>query len=137
MKMKKFISSLTAAVMAATTVLTSALVTPAMSFMASAADDDAFGQVWLAGSIGGITGGVKSDEVSVIADGTYTVSVDNMSEMDGYNQWYTTIQTLYLESNINSYTYENIKINIDSIVIDGTEAEYTQSFSYSLSLFII
>ena len=96
MKMKKFISSLTAAVMAATTVLTSALVTPAMSFMASAADDDAFGQVWLAGSIGGITGGVKSDEVSVIADGTYTVSVDNMSEMDGYNQWYTTIQTLYL-----------------------------------------
>lgn len=39
MKMKKFLSSLTAGVMAATTILTSALVTPMMSLAATAADD--------------------------------------------------------------------------------------------------
>ena len=60
MKMKKFLSSLTAGVMAATTVFTSALVTPVMSFIATAADADAIGTASLMGQVGSNTNWVKT-----------------------------------------------------------------------------
>ena len=78
MKMKKFISSLTAAVMAATTVLTSALVTPAMSFMASAADEAAGHTAFLhiqsnSYNINNYKPGLGTD-ANIVEDGDYSVS---------------------------------------------------------------
>ena len=75
MKMKKFLSSLTAGVMAATTVFTSALVTPVMSFIATAADADAIGTATLVGVVGANTNWEADvNATSITGDGEYTVS---------------------------------------------------------------
>ena len=80
MKMKKFLSSLTAGVMAATTILTSALVTPMMSLAATAADD-AIGTASLMGSVGS-NSNWDDNGVSITGDGEYTVSWDLTTASD-------------------------------------------------------
>ena len=82
MKMKKFLSSLTAGVMAATTILTSALVTPMMSLAATAADD-AIGTATLIGTVGSNQNWeADTNAVSIGGDGEYTVSWDMTTASD-------------------------------------------------------
>ena len=97
MKMKKFLSSLTAGVMAATTILTSALVTPMMSLAATAADSDAIGTATFVGQAGSNSywgegdtsnNGAAPTPVSISGDGEYTVSWD-LSESSGSIEFLT------------------------------------------------
>ena len=79
MKMKKFLSSLTAGVMAATTILTSALVTPMMSLAATAADDAPIAFLHIQSSDGkwslnNYKAGTGTD-VTIDKSGSYEVSV--------------------------------------------------------------
>ena len=129
MKMKKFLSSLTAGVMAATTILTSALVTPMMSLAATAADD-AIGTATFVGQVGSNSywgegdtsnNGAAPTPVSISGDGEYTVSWD-LSESSGSIEFLTVqINPAGDTANFTTHTFKDLKVSLGSVSINGEE----------------
>ena len=122
MKMKKFLSSLTAGVMAATTVFTSALVTPVMSFIATAADADAIGTASLIGSVGSNTNW-KTDvnATSITGDGEYTVSWDLETASGSIDFLAVQIDKAGDTENFTTDTFKDLKVSLSSVSINGEE----------------
>ena len=132
MKMKKFLSSLTAGVMAATTILTSALVTPMMSLAATAADDapTAFLHIqsgdgdW---SLNNYKVGMGTD-ATIDKSGSYEVSVkrgDWGDALSSYNFFDLCVQDPDIYGGKSLYK----KITIDSVKIGGTTHEINQEYT--------
>ena len=132
MKMKKFLSSLTAGVMAATTILTSALVTPMMSLAATAADDapTAFLHIqsgdgdW---SLNNYKVGMGTD-ATIDKSGSYEVSVKrgNFGDaLSSYNFFDLCVQDPDIYGGKSLYK----KITIDSVKIGGTTHEINQEYT--------
>ena len=119
MKMKKFLSSLTAGVMAATTILTSALVTPMMSLAATAADD-AIGTASLMGSVGS-NSNWDDNGVSITGDGEYTVSWDLTSASDSISFLIVQINPAGDTKNFTTHTFKDLKVSLGSVSINGEE----------------
>ena len=130
MKMKKFLSSLTAGVMAATTVFTSALVTPVMSFIATAADADAIGTASLIGTLGSnaywgegnsSNNGNAPSTVSISGDGEFSLSWE-LSEGSSTIQWLGIVINPAGESKtFTTDTFKDLKVSLSSLKIDGVE----------------
>ena len=133
MKMKKFLSSLTAGVMAATTILTSALVTPMMSLAANAADSDAptaFLHIqsgdgdW---SLNNYKVGMGTD-ATIDKSGSYEVSVKRGNwgdALSSYNFFDLCVQDPDIYGGKSLYK----KITIDSVKIGGTTHEVNQEYT--------
>ena len=121
MKMKKFLSSLTAGVMAATTILTSALVTPMMSLAATAADD-AIGTATLIGTVGSNQNWeADTNAVSIGGDGEYTVSWDMTTASDSISFLAVQINPAGDTENFTTDTFKNLKVSLGSVSINGEE----------------
>ena len=122
MKMKKFLSSLTAGVMAATTVFTSALVTPVMSFIATAADADAIGTATLVGVVGANTNWEADvNATSITGDGEYTVSWNLDSASDSISFLTVQISKAGDTDNFTTDTFKDLKVSLSSVSINGEE----------------
>ena len=122
MKMKKFLSSLTAGVMAATTVFTSALVTPVMSFIATAADADAIGTASLMGQVGSNTNWVKTENsTSIAGDGEYTVSWDLKEASASIDFLIVQISPEGTTENFTTDSFKDLKVSLSSVSINGEE----------------
>ena len=122
MKMKKFLSSLTAGVMAATTVFTSALVTPVMSFIATAADADAIGTATLVGVVGANTNWEADvNATSITGDGEYTVSWNLDSASDSISFLTVQISKAGDTENFTTDTFKDLKVSLSSVSINGEE----------------
>ena len=132
MKMKKFLSSLTAGVMAATTILTSALVTPMMSLAATAADDAPIAFLHIQSSDGkwslnNYKAGTGTD-VTIDKSGSYEVSVkrgDWGDALSSYNFFDLCVQDPDLYDGKSLYK----KITIDSVKIGETTHELNQEYT--------
>ena len=121
MKMKKFLSSLTAGVMAATTILTSALVTPMMSLAATAADD-AIGTATLIGTVGSNQNWeADTNAVSIGGDGEYTVSWDMTTASDSISFLAVQINPAGDTENFTTDTFKDLKVSLGSVSINGEE----------------
>ena len=121
MKMKKFLSSLTAGVMAATTILTSALVTPMMSLAATAADD-AIGTATFIGTIGSNQNWeADTNAVSIGGDGEYTVSWDMTTASDSISFLAVQINPAGDTENFTTDTFKDLKVSLGSVSINGEE----------------
>ena len=121
MKMKKFLSSLTAGVMAATTILTSALVTPMMSLAATAADD-AIGTATLIGTVGSNQNWeADTNAVSIGGDGEYTVSWDMTTASDSISFLAVQINPAGDTENFTTDTFKDLKVSLGSFSINGEE----------------
>ena len=131
MKMKKILSSLTAGVMAATTILTSALITPMMSLTASAGTTGdcylfARDEHW---AMGGDNYDPFATQISnVTGDGTYTVTTKNPSSFKSGN-----LQDFYFvifeDLNETNFT-DNLKVDSVSFSTSGktyTDVDHTVS----------
>ena len=122
MKMKKFLSSLTAGVMAATIVFTSALVTPVMSFIATAADADAIGTATLVGVVGANTNWEADvNATSITGDGEYTVSWNLDSASDSISFLTVQISKAGDTENFTTDTFKDLKVSLSSVSINGEE----------------
>ena len=130
MKMKKFLSSLTAGVMAATTILTSALVTPMMSLAATAADSDAIGTATFVGQVGSNSywgegdtnnNGAAPTPVNISGDGEYTVSWDMTTASDSISFLAVQINPAGDTKNFNIDTFKDLKVSLGSVSINGEE----------------
>ena len=132
MKMKKFLSSLTAGVMAATTILTSALVTPMMSLAATAADDAPIAFLHIQSSDGkwslnNYKVGMGTD-VTIDKSGSYEVSVKRGNwgdALSSYNFFDLCVQDPDLYDGKSLYK----KITIDSVKIGETTHEINQEYT--------
>ena len=133
MKMKKFLSSLTAGVMAATTVFTSALVTPVMSFIATAAESSApiaFLHIqssdgdW---SLNNYKVGTGTD-ATIDKSGSYEVSVTRGNwgdALESYKFFDLCVQDPDLYGGKTLYK----KITVDSVKIGDTSHEVNQEYT--------
>ena len=132
MKMKKFLSSLTAGVMAATTIFTSALVTPMMSLAATAADDAPIAFLHIQSgdgdwSLNNYKAGTGTD-ATIDKSGSYEVSVKRGNwgdALSSYNFFDLCVQDPDLYGGKSLYK----KITIDSVKIGETTHELNQEYT--------
>ena len=129
MKMKKILSSLTAGVMAATTILTSALITPVMSLTASAGTTGdcylfARDEHW---ALGGDNYDRFATQISnVTGDGTYTVTTKNTASY-GSGDLQEFYFVIFEDQNEKNFT-DNLKVDSVSFSTSGktyTDVAYT------------